>query len=140
MAVAFIDGPEEGQAGQQLGELLPDAAGVAAVLRIARAFKSLPEPPKRTIIFVAFAAEEIGNVIEVDGKPAGRVTAGAMSPFLGHGVGIGLMESAQHGPGTDVAIGCRDGSLHSGVLVEMPFYDPQAEIPRGKLVDIPERP
>jgi hypothetical protein len=29
--------------------------------------------------------------------------------------------------------------LHDGQLVEVPFYDKQAEIPRGRLVDIPER-
>jgi len=39
-----------------------NAAGVGAVLGIARTFKSLPDPPRRTVIFVAFAAEEIGKL------------------------------------------------------------------------------
>lgn len=39
-----------------------NAAGVGALLEIASAFKCLPEPPKRTIIFVAFGAEEIGKL------------------------------------------------------------------------------
>lgn len=81
----------------------------------------------------------ISAPIEVAGERAGKVTAGAISPYLGHGIGIGLMESAGHGPGTEVHIGCRDGSMHEGELVEMPFYDKLAEIPRGKRVDIPER-
>jgi len=39
-----------------------NAAGVGAVLRIAAAFRALPEPPRRTLIFIAFAAEEIGKL------------------------------------------------------------------------------
>ena len=39
-----------------------NAAGVGAVVQIARALKSLPEPPRRTVIFIAFAAEEIGKL------------------------------------------------------------------------------
>ncbi len=39
-----------------------------------------------------------------------------------------------------VMVGCRDGSMQSAEIVELPFYDKEAEIPRGKLVDIPTRP
>ncbi len=35
-----------------------NAVGVAALLELARAFKSAPKPPKRTVIFVATTAEE----------------------------------------------------------------------------------
>ena len=67
------------------------------------------------------------------------MTAGAVSPYLGHGIGIALMDSAEHGVGTTVEITCRDGSLRPGELVELPMYDQACEIPRGKLIDIPER-
>lgn len=81
----------------------------------------------------------ISAEIRADGQRIGTVTAGAHSPYLGHGVGIGLLDAPTHGPGAAVEIGCQDGGLHAGELVEMPFYDKLAEIPRGKRVDIPER-
>ncbi len=37
-----------------------NASGTAALLQIARAFKSLPEPPERTIVFLSVTAEEQG--------------------------------------------------------------------------------
>lgn len=39
---------------------LDNAAGVAQLLAVARAFTELPEPPRRSILFVALAAEEQG--------------------------------------------------------------------------------
>ena len=39
-----------------------NASGVAAMLEISRAFRMLPERPKRTIVFIGFAAEEIGKL------------------------------------------------------------------------------
>ena len=38
-----------------------NAAGVGAVLAVAQAVTALPRPPRRTMIFVAFDAEEIGR-------------------------------------------------------------------------------
>ncbi len=81
----------------------------------------------------------ISGAIEVAGKRIGTVTAGATSPYLGHGIGYALLDGAQHRPGEKVKVGCRDGSMQEAELVELPFYDKLAEIPRGKLVDIPKR-
>jgi len=39
---------------------LDNASGTAALLTLARAFKALPEPPKRSILFLAVTAEEQG--------------------------------------------------------------------------------
>lgn len=39
---------------------LDNASGVAGILAIARAFKALPEPPQRSILFLAVAGEEAG--------------------------------------------------------------------------------
>ena len=72
--------------------------------------------------------------VEVSAKRAGTVTAGATSPYLGHGIGYVLMDSAGHKPGTSVSVGCIDGTRQDAELVELPFYDKLAEIPRGKLV------
>lgn len=81
----------------------------------------------------------ISGEVVAGGALVGKVTAGATSPFLGHGIGIALMESAGHGPGTTVEVACRDGTRQAAELVDLPMYDPLAEIPRGKRVDIPER-
>ena len=81
----------------------------------------------------------IAAAVEVNGQHAGTVTAGAVSPYLKHGIGYALMDSAAHGVGAQVEVGCRDGSMQRAELVELPYYDKLAEIPRGKRVDIPER-
>ena len=80
----------------------------------------------------------LGEVL-LDNQLAGKVTAGAISPFLKTGIGIVLMNKAGHQPGDLVTIRCIDGSLQEATLCSLPMYDPNAEIPRGKKVDIPER-
>jgi aminomethyltransferase len=80
----------------------------------------------------------IGAAVKGEGNTIGVVTAGAMSPYLKHGIGIVRLDQAGREAGSVVSVGCKDGSQQSAELVEMPFYDKLAEIPRGKLVDIPE--
>ena len=77
--------------------------------------------------------------VKSHGKKIGTVTAGAVSPYLGFGIGYALLDTTDYGPGSEVTVGCKDGSKQSAELVELPFYDKLAEIPRGKRVDIPER-
>ena len=85
------------------------------------------------------AEPHIGAEVEVSGQPCGVVTAGAFSPFLKHGIGYALMDASDSKEGVAVRVGCIDGEQHEGTLTSLPFYDPNAEIPRGKRVDIPER-
>ncbi|QSQ27831.1 M20/M25/M40 family metallo-hydrolase [Pyxidicoccus parkwayensis] len=74
------------KAGGQPGEdtiyngALDNAAGVAAMLAVAKAFRELPQPPRRSILFAAVAAEEQGllgsqYLAEHPPVPAGRVAA-----------------------------------------------------------------
>lgn len=81
----------------------------------------------------------ISAIVEVNGEQQGTVTAGATSPYLQFGIGYALMDTAKYGSGSAVMVGCKDGSMQSAELIDLPFYDKLAEIPRGKLVDIPER-
>jgi len=87
------------------------------------------------------AEPHIGAEIHVDGKCIGKVTAGALSPFLQSGIGIALLNATESdrgfAEGTAVEIGCIDGNMHEGKLSSLPLYDKACEIPRGKLVDIP---
>jgi glycine cleavage system aminomethyltransferase T len=84
------------------------------------------------------AEPHINADIRINDNTVGKVTAGAISPYLKHGIGIALMQKPTV-MGTKVQIGCIDGKLHEGELVNMPFYDKSCDIPRGRLVDIPTR-
>ena len=81
----------------------------------------------------------ISGAVTVNGQRSGTVTAGATSPYLGYGIGYALMDTPEHGHGTTIEVSCSDGAMHQAELVALPFYDKIAEIPRGKLVDIPKR-
>lgn len=81
----------------------------------------------------------IGGRVMQGNEVIGKVTAGAVSPFLKHGVGIALMDAPDLPPGLEVRIDCIDGTTQAGTLHTMPFYDANAEIPRGKREDIPVR-
>ncbi|MGI9404962.1 MAG: aminomethyltransferase family protein [Hyphomicrobiaceae bacterium] len=82
----------------------------------------------------------IGGDLMVGGVAAGKITAGATSPYLQCGIGIALMNDAVPDAGTPVQVMCLDRSLHAGEIATLPLYDRDAEIPRGRVVDIPERP
>ncbi len=73
-----------------------------------------------------------------NGKQIGVVTAGALSPYLKHGIGYVLLDKPLLNFGENIEIMCRDGNMHIAECVELPFYDKSSEIPRGKLIDIPK--
>ena len=81
----------------------------------------------------------IAGEVQADGVTVGHVTAGAMSPYLHHGVGYVLLDEAGLEEGATVTIRCKDGAMCLSKLVDPPFYDKACEIPRGKLVDVPKR-
>jgi len=85
------------------------------------------------------AEPHIGGEILLGERVAGRVTAGAVSPYLERGIGIGRMDESGFGEGEAVRIRCIDGELHAGELASLPLYDKENRIPRGQLVDIPQR-
>lgn len=81
----------------------------------------------------------ISGSVEIKGAKSGHVTAGATSPYLKCGVGIVRLEQRDLPEGTKVSIGCADGTMHSAELVQMPMYDKEGLIQRGKSTEIPER-
>lgn len=81
----------------------------------------------------------IGANIRVDGEQVGKVTAGAISPYLKQGIGIALMNQPDYLSDTAVMVGSIDGEFHDGKLAELPLYDKQGEIQRGKCINIPKR-
>jgi glycine cleavage system aminomethyltransferase T len=103
--------------------------------------EALEKAPKDTRLIGLLCAAEphIGAEIRVGAKAVGQVTAGAMSPFLKQGIGIALMLESGNLPDAIVTVGCIDGEFHQAKLAELPLYDKEGEIQRGKRVDIPLR-
>jgi aminomethyltransferase len=62
-----------------------------------------------------------GNPILAKGRPIGVVTSGCLSPTLGHGIAMGLVESPLAVAGGSVQIDTGRGSL-DGTTVALPFY------------------
>ena len=81
-----------------------------------------------------------GETLSLNGELVGRVCSSAWSPFLQCGVAIVRLNGAQHGPGTRLQVECLDGSRRDAEVCELPMYDRDGEIQRGKCTDIPEIP
>ncbi len=83
---------------------------------------------------------QLGTGLSKDGAPAGRVCSSAWSPFQACGVAIVRLDDPDLGPGSSVDVECRDGRTREAEVCGLPMYDEARLIPRGELVDIPERP
>ena len=85
-------------------------------------------------------AAHIGKVLSRTGAPAGVVCSSAWSPFQQCGVAIVRLDDPDLGLGATFEVECTDGHTRPAVTCDTPMYDQKREIPRGKLVDIPEKP
>lgn len=79
-----------------------------------------------------------GDTLFLDGESIGRVCSSAWSPYLQCGVAIVRLKHAEIVPGTELRVECTDGLTRSGEVSELPMYDRDGEIPRGKRTDIPD--
>ena len=73
---------------------------------------------------------QAGMTVALDDHPAGRLTAAAFSPYLGHHAAYALFETAGDWIGRQVT--CGDDRV-PGETLALPFYDPEKLIPRGKV-------
>lgn len=80
-----------------------------------------------------------GPTVRRDGKIVGRVCSSAWSPYLQCGVAIVWLDTPGHLSNRGLDVECTDGPAHPGTLCELPMYDKERLIPRGKRVDIPAR-
>ncbi len=67
-----------------------------------------------------------GTPVRFEDHVVGRVTAGAWSPLLEHGIGYAVMDHPHAWPGRPVVLGDEPAAV-----VELPFYDPERLIPAG---------
>ncbi len=84
-------------------------------------------------------AAPYGQVM-LDGQRVGRVTVGAWSPYLQHGIGFALFDGPGEWLGKQVEVQDPEGMTHAGEIVSLPFYDGDKQIPRGLDQSIPEIP
>ena len=82
---------------------------------------------------------QLGRTLSRDGVALGQVTSTAWSPYQQCGVAIARMEDPTNGPGTLLDVESFEGRKLRGELCTLPMYDPERLIPRGHLVDIPNR-
>ncbi len=82
----------------------------------------------------------IGETLTMNGARAGVVCSSAWSPLQQCGVAIMRLDNPDLGPGATLEVECTDGQTRSAVTCDTPMYDRDREIPRGKLVDIPDIP
>lgn len=115
-----------------------NASGTAAVLELARLFAGAPTPPRRTLVFATFSAEEKGLLgsrwlVERSGLPLERIAFMLNSDMLGRNpeqpieaIGDGFtnglreaVEDASVGLGIDIEFG---GDGYFGASDHDPFY------------------
>lgn len=81
-----------------------------------------------------------GNTLRRDGASAGRVLSSDWSPTLQCGVAIVRVDTPDSVPGTAVEVVCTDGDVHQASLCDLPMYDRNGDIPRGRTTALPEWP
>lgn len=80
------------------------------------------------------AAEPLFNAsVLVDDKPVAKVTAAAWSPYLQCGIGIVCLSDRECAE-TRVQVVGRDLQTHDARIVDLPMYDADKDIPRGRVV------
>lgn len=125
----------------------PFAAGLGAMVDldkaefIGKAALENADKRRRTWgLLVAGGVARIGSGLWKDGLPAGRVCSSAWSPFQGCGVAIVRLDDPDLCAGTEIDVACTDERTRSATVCDLPMYDKERQIPRGKLVDIPPLP
>jgi aminomethyltransferase len=81
-------------------------------------------PPRRAVGFRMLersGSPRHGYEVQVDGRPVGVVTSGAMSPTLGENIGLALVERDVAGVGKPLEIVIR-GRAVPAVQIKTPFY------------------
>lgn len=95
---------------------------------------ALAKPDRRTLLYglKSKGASPGLNDEVLDGQAAvGRVTAGAVSPYLDCGIGYVRFKEPGDWAGARLTLKTADGQSHACEIVELPFYDKEKKIPRG---------
>ena len=125
----------------------PFAAGLGSMVDLSKpdfiGKTALEETDQRRLTWglrVPGGVARLGHSLSKDGVPTGLVCSTAWSPFQECGVAIVRLDDPSLGPGNEIDVVSVDGDTRSAEVSDLPMYDPDRQIPRGSLVDIPERP
>jgi aminomethyltransferase len=125
----------------------PYAAGLGAMVHLDKgdfigkaALQNTPDRKRTWGLRVAGGLARIGRCLSKDGRPVGHVCSTAWSPYQQCGVAIVRLDDPDIGPGALLDVVCNDDRTRSGETCELPMYDRNRDIPRGKAVEIPEIP
>jgi sarcosine oxidase subunit alpha len=94
------------------------------------ALESIRSQPSQNRLVGFYASDggqlDDGNAIVINGKLAGRVTSVRFSPQVKKYIGLAWVPADHAKPGAVVGIHA-EGKIHSGVIVQEPFYDPEGK-------------
>jgi glycine cleavage system aminomethyltransferase T len=82
----------------------------------------------------------IGGAVRAGRETIGRVTAAAWSPLYTAGVAIIRLKTASAAKRPDIHVQGRDLGYHAAEIVDLPMYDAEKRIPRGKELTVPAGP
>ena len=104
--------------------------------------KALINSDKRALLFGLTCESTVpasGSLVfdnEID-EPIGQITAGVPSPTLGLGIGYVRFSKPGDWIGRSLSLQLPDKTIHVGRIVELPFFDREKNIVRGKDRRIP---
>ena len=81
-----------------------------------------------------------GSKIKINDKQVGYITAGVPSPTLQQGIGYVRFYEPNDYMNKEIEIILPDNSSHTGVVVDLPFYDKEKKIVKGIDRSIPIKP
>jgi len=129
------------------GEVTPFEAGLGAYVEFdhrdfigRKALETANRSCRTWGMRVKGGVAQLGRTIYIGNSIVGRVCSSGYSPFQECGVCIVRMDSVDDGPGTIAQVEMAQGGYGDAELCTLPMYDAKRLIPRGKLVDIPQRP
>jgi glycine cleavage system aminomethyltransferase T len=102
--------------------------------------KALLEADRECLLFglkCAVAVPRMNDLVLAQGQRAGRVTAGAWSPYLKCAVGYVRFDGPGDWEGRELVLEKADGACWPCEVVSLPFYDPEKLIPRGLDMTLP---
>ena len=126
--------------------ITPFEAGLGYFVNMDKDFigkDALIKKDKRTCLFgitCKTVVPKAGSKIKINDKQVGYITAGVPSPTLQQGIGYVRFYEPNDYINKEIEIILPDNSSHTGVVVDLPFYDKEKKIVKGIDRSIPIKP
>ena len=126
--------------------ITPFEAGLGYFVNMDKDFigkDALIKKDKRTCLFgitCKTVVPKAGSKIKINDEQVGYITAGVPSPTLQQGIGYVRFYEPNDYMNKEIEIILTDNSSHTGVVVDLPFYDKEKKIVKGIDRSIPIKP